>query len=206
MANHHRATRGEATRTKVMRATVDCILAEGFYRASSNRIAERSGVTWGVIQYHFGTREALLAAVYGHGMEELAQLLEGAQIEGDRLEDRLESFADTLWAFYRQPPYVAYEQLALNLRRDPNLDSETRSLVVRQEAIVGRRLSELADDVLVGVDTSRLTKSGLIQSIRSLAAGLALIDAKRREDAVRRTVRRDPEREVLLAALAALTH
>jgi AcrR family transcriptional regulator len=187
-----------------MQATIDCILEEGFYRASSNRIATRSGVTWGVIQHHFGTREGLLAAVYREGMDELARLLEGARIEGDDLEERLDSFADILWTFYRQPRYVAHEQLALNLRRDPNLDAETRALVLRRETTVGRRLGELADDVLVGVDTSRLTKRGLIQSIRSLAAGLALTDAKQREDFVSRTPKRDPERDVLLAALAAL--
>ena len=31
---------------------IACILEEGFYRASSNKIARRAGVTWGVIQYH----------------------------------------------------------------------------------------------------------------------------------------------------------
>jgi AcrR family transcriptional regulator len=187
-----------------MQATIDCILEEGFYRASSNRIASRSGVTWGVIQYHFGTREALLAAVYSAGMGELARLLEEARIDGDTLEGRLESFADILWAFYRQPRYVAHEQLALNLRHDPNLDAATRTMVLNQERIVGRRLGELAEDVLVGVDTTKLTKASLIQTVRSLAAGLALTDAKQREDFVQRKVRRDPEREVMLAALAAL--
>jgi AcrR family transcriptional regulator len=204
MATGRRAARGADTRAIVMQATIDCILEEGFYRASSNRIAVRSGVTWGVIQHHFGTREALLAAVYEEGIGELALLLEDASVEGETLEGRLESFADVLWAFYRQPRYVAHEQLALNLRRDPNLDEETRALVLRHEAVVGRRLGELADDVLAGVTTTLLTKRALIQTIRSLAAGLALTDAKQREDFMRRKVRRDPEREVLLAALAAL--
>ena len=52
-------------------ATIDCILEEGLYRASSNRIAKRAGVTWGVIQHHFGTREALLLATFQEGMREL---------------------------------------------------------------------------------------------------------------------------------------
>jgi AcrR family transcriptional regulator len=199
-----RATRGADTRAKVMQATIDCILEDGFYRASSNRIAKRSGVTWGVIQHHFGSREALLAAVYGEGMAELARILESAHVEGATLEERLGSFADILWSFYRQPSYVAHEQLALNMRRDPDLDEATRAMVLRQEGVVGRRLGELADDVLVGVDPKRLPKRALIQTIRSLAAGLALTDAKQREDFVHRRVRRDPEREVLLAALAAL--
>jgi AcrR family transcriptional regulator len=157
-----------------------------------------------VIQHHFGTREGLLAAAYREGTDELATLLEGATIVGDTFEERLESFADIIWSFYRRPRYVAHEQLALNMRRDPNLDDETRSMVLRLEKVVGRRLVELADEVLVGVDTERLTRQALIQTIRSLAAGLALTDAKQREDFIHRKVRRDPDRDVLLAALAAL--
>ena len=52
-----------ATRERVIAAAVDSILERGFYRASSNEIARRAGVTWGVIQHHFGTREALMLAV-----------------------------------------------------------------------------------------------------------------------------------------------
>jgi AcrR family transcriptional regulator len=199
-----RAVRSGETRAKVIEATIQCILEEGFYRASSNRIADRSGVTWGVIQYHFGTREGLLAAAYEEGMSEFALLLDRATIVGETFEERLESFADVIWSYYRQPRYVAFEQLALNMRRDPDLDDETRALVRHHEAIAGRRLGELAGDVLEGIDSTVLTKRALIQSLRTLAGGLALTDAKHREDFLRRTVRRDPERDVLLAALASL--
>ena len=63
------------TRARVIQAAVDCILDEGFYRASSNRIAERAGVTWGVIQHHFGTREALLIEVFKTRAEAVAALV-----------------------------------------------------------------------------------------------------------------------------------
>ena len=56
---HGAAMSDEPTQERVVDAAVACILDEGFYRASSNKIAKRAGVTWGVIQYHFGTREAL---------------------------------------------------------------------------------------------------------------------------------------------------
>jgi AcrR family transcriptional regulator len=49
-----------STRAKMLDAAVQCIVEEGFYRSSSNRIAARAGVSWGVIQHYFGTREKLL--------------------------------------------------------------------------------------------------------------------------------------------------
>jgi DNA-binding NarL/FixJ family response regulator len=55
------STNGDlAARERVIDATVSCILELGFYRASTNEIARRAGVTWGVIQHYFGTREALM--------------------------------------------------------------------------------------------------------------------------------------------------
>src|SRR5436189_2608263 len=95
-----------STRTRVIEAAVACILEEGFYRASSNQIARRAGVTWGVIQYHFGTREALLLAVHERGLDELERCLSDAIIKGETVEERLGSFVDALWAYYRRPEFL----------------------------------------------------------------------------------------------------
>src|SRR3954453_16025856 len=77
------------TVAKVIDAAVNCILEEGFYRASSNQIARRAGVTWGVIQYHFGTREGLLLAVFKRSADQLLHTLEHATITGDSTRERL---------------------------------------------------------------------------------------------------------------------
>ena len=83
------AINDESTRARVVDAAIECILDEGFYRASSNKIAKRAGVTWGVIQYHFGTREALMLAVHERGLHELDSALADAVIEGDSVEARV---------------------------------------------------------------------------------------------------------------------
>ena len=92
------AVSDDSTRARVIDAAVASILDEGFYRASSNMIARRAGVTWGVIQYHFGTCEALLIAVHERGLDELDRCLADAVITGDSVEARLESFVAALWA------------------------------------------------------------------------------------------------------------
>lgn len=195
-----------ATRARLIDATVDCILEEGLYRASSNRIAERAGVTWGVIQHHFGTREALFLATFRAGMRELIDTLESAAVTGGTFEARLESLADVIWSFYRQPRFVAYEQLTLNLLRDPTMDPATVRLVRRQQARIGALLTELASQVADREIADVLPPAALLQILRGLAIGLVLSDAVPRR--VRRTAP-DPaptevERRVLLDALAAL--
>jgi AcrR family transcriptional regulator len=198
------ATAATATRARLIDATIDCILEEGFYRSSSNRIAERAGVTWGVIQHHFGTREALLLAAFQEGMRELIDTLESALITGDTFEERLESLADVIWLFYRQPRFVAYEQLTLNLLRDPTMDTATARLVRRQQAKIGELLTDLATRVVDNDLAEVLPPAALLQILRGLAIGLALTDAVPRRV---RSATPDPattERQVLLHALAAL--
>ena len=76
----------ESTRARVVDAAVACILDEGFYRASSNKIAKRAGVTWGVIQYHFGHARGAAVAVHERGLDELDRCLADAVIVGDSVE------------------------------------------------------------------------------------------------------------------------
>jgi len=63
--------RADRTRAMVIDETVCCVLEEGFGAASAKHITERAGVTWGVIQYHFGDRDGLLMAVVDSGFNEL---------------------------------------------------------------------------------------------------------------------------------------
>lgn len=96
-----------------------CILERGFYRASSNEIARRAGVTWGVIQHHFGTREELLLAVLRQDFDRFIERLGRAEIEGETTAERLGSLAELVWSYYGRPEYVATMQIQLNLSRDP---------------------------------------------------------------------------------------
>ena len=66
--------RAERTRERVLDETVRCVIDEGFAAASAKHIAERAGVTWGVVQYHFGDRDGLLMAVVDRGLAELTRV------------------------------------------------------------------------------------------------------------------------------------
>lgn len=71
--------RADRTRAMVIAETVRCVLEEGFAAASAKHITERAGVTWGVIQYHFGDRDGLLMAVVDEGFGQLAACLHDVQ-------------------------------------------------------------------------------------------------------------------------------
>ena len=71
--------RADRTRAMVIDETVRCVLEEGFGAASAKHITERAGVTWGVIQYHFGDSDGLLMAVVDCGFSELLASLQDVE-------------------------------------------------------------------------------------------------------------------------------
>jgi AcrR family transcriptional regulator len=71
-----RQDRGDRTRQLLIDETVRCIREEGFSAASARHIIERAGVSWGVIQHHFGDRDGLLTAVIDDAVDRLIASLE----------------------------------------------------------------------------------------------------------------------------------
>jgi len=71
-----RQERGDRTRDLLIDETVKCIREEGFSAASARHIIERAGLSWGVIQHHFGDRDGLLTAVIDDAVDRLTASLE----------------------------------------------------------------------------------------------------------------------------------
>jgi AcrR family transcriptional regulator len=170
----------DSTRARVIDAAVACILDEGFYRASSNKIAKQAGVTWGVIQYHFGTREALMLAVHERGVAELDRCLVEAEIAGDSLEERLGSFVDALWGYYRRPEFLAYMQVMLNLSHDPTTADSTQAALKSVGVRVNERVPALVRSVVgdgpSDADVARMGRF-VYNAVRGLALDQQLIEA-----------------------------
>jgi AcrR family transcriptional regulator len=124
----NRSSATAETRDRVLDAAVATILDVGYYRASTNEIARRAGVSWGVLQYHFGTRERLMLAVLEHGQRRLAAIVDAGIVAAPTLEDRLEQLLDILAEYYGAPEYLAYLQVTLDLGLAPDTTDEVRSI------------------------------------------------------------------------------
>ncbi len=116
-----------ATRRRMIDAAVECILEKGFYRASTNEIARTAGVSWGVIQHHFRTREGLMLAVLQDGAEKFFEHMSRAHVEGDTVAERIDHLAEILSAHYGDPTFLAYLQVQLNLDHDPATSAGVRT-------------------------------------------------------------------------------
>jgi AcrR family transcriptional regulator len=135
------------TRDRVIGAAVECIIELGFYRGSStNEIARRAGVTWGVIQHYFGNREGLMLAVLQDGARHMVETVVQARIDGATVEERMAQLVDVFSEHYGRPEYLAGLQVLLNMDHDPRTSADVRQTMVevseRSNAHVRRLLRE----------------------------------------------------------------
>lgn len=140
--------RAERTRRAVIDETVRYILDEGFAAPSVRRITERAGLTWGVVQYHFGDLGGLLMAVVDQGITELTEALDGLRHETADLpvDRRTEVVVEALWRAFSSPTSMAALEILVATRaaRDSSVNAQL-SETMRQFTELGRHLGEDLD-------------------------------------------------------------
>lgn len=165
-------------RGKLIDAAIETILEEGFYRASSNAIADRAGLSWGVIQYYFGSREALMLAVLEEGTTRLLEDLSTAVIVGNTLSERIESFSCALDKYYAAPEYLAFVQVLLNLSHDPRTSVQTLETMTKISDGVNNHLDRLTTDLFAGMEVrSRVLRRLVFHVLRGLALSEVMLDS-----------------------------
>jgi len=75
---HASQQRSRATVDALVEATARILVREGFDKASTNRIAEKAGVSIGSLYQYYPGKEALVAAVVDRHHQELMQVVRGA--------------------------------------------------------------------------------------------------------------------------------
>ena len=96
-----------------------CIREEGFAAASTRHIVERAGVSWGVIQYHFGDRDGLLTAVIDYGFDTMVQALNDLADTAEGVTDaraRAETLSGAAWEIFSTPTAMGALEILIATR------------------------------------------------------------------------------------------
>jgi AcrR family transcriptional regulator len=95
----------EARRTQIINCAIETIAEVGYANASLAAIAQRAGISKGVISYHFAGKEDLVRevvkAVYELGAKHMGPRIEAATTARDRLRAYIESNLEFM-ALYRK--------------------------------------------------------------------------------------------------------
>ncbi|MBF6361343.1 TetR/AcrR family transcriptional regulator [Nocardia farcinica] len=113
--------RSTEMRTRLLDATIECLVEYGYAGTTTPRIAERAGVTRGAQVHHFGSKNDLVIAAINHlaqrrvqaVLREMADLAPGA--------DPVASALDFLWELHQDPLFTATVELWVAGRTDPVL-------------------------------------------------------------------------------------
>jgi AcrR family transcriptional regulator len=139
----------------VIDAAIQCILEQGFYRASSNAIAEAAGLSWGVIQYYFGSRESLMLAVLQEGNRRLIETLSSGDINADTMSERLEQYFVIIEKHYGDQEYLAFVQVLLNLSHDPRTSEQTHKAMIEGAEQISQQIDRLTTQLFAGTGIRR---------------------------------------------------
>jgi len=115
------AQRTAATRTRLIEATIECLIELGYSGTTTIAVCKRAGVSHGSLLYHFGTRERLLGAA----LDETYARLQGAVVasleELPSGEARVEGLVELMWSAFEAPEFKAVIELWLAAANHPDV-------------------------------------------------------------------------------------
>lgn len=130
------AERSAAMRTRLLDATIDCLVAYGYAGTTTPRVAERAGVTRGAQIHHFRSKEDLVVAAIEHLAQQRTQaaIRELGRVQAS--PDPVSTVLEFVWEAHQGPLFLASMELWVAARTDPVLARE----IERVEPVVNSTL------------------------------------------------------------------
>jgi AcrR family transcriptional regulator len=168
-------TQGERTaetRGKLLDATIDSILEEGYGQTTTRRVAERAGVSAGAQAYHFPRRVDLVAAAAERLVE---RRIEVSRRKAKRIAKRegphLPALLDLMWADFASPAFAVFIKLWAAAADEPELYRQ----LVADERRMAREITDLAIEA-IGERAAGKDASAKLLLAFSACRGLALTE------------------------------
>ena len=113
--------RAVATRAALLDAALECLVERGYAATTTVEVARRAGVSRGAQLHHFSSKAELLTAAVDHLLERRRAEFRKAFADTEPGAAQLDSAIDLLWSMFQGPTFVAWVELWLAARTDPEL-------------------------------------------------------------------------------------
>lgn len=115
------AQKSAATRNLIVEAAIKCFVELGYSSTTTTVIAAKAGLSRGAMLHHFPSKIDIVRAAVSHlHAKRLKAFRRAAQrnpVEGDRIRANLDAY----WQHVRHPMFVAFFELVVAARTDPEL-------------------------------------------------------------------------------------
>jgi AcrR family transcriptional regulator len=170
--------RSVATRAALLDAAIECLVERGYAATTTIETVRRAGVSRGAQLHHFPTKAQLMAEAVEHLFDRRRAEFREAFAAIDPKADRLDAALELLWSIFQGPAFVAWTELWVAARTDPELavavldverhfTAETRSMFAElfpEQSPSGTLLYHIGRDfafaVMTGVALQRLHPEG----------------------------------------------
>ncbi|HVV76480.1 MAG TPA: TetR/AcrR family transcriptional regulator [Mycobacteriales bacterium] len=139
-ARRTQAERSAATRSRILAATVDCLVEVGHAGTTTLEVQRRAEVSRGALLHHFPSRaELLVAAVYQ--LFEAQRDVVGPEVLRAREIGGIDGGIDVLWMSFHSPLAVAIDELWSAARND----DELRDAIAKEDRNARAEIRRLCD-------------------------------------------------------------
>lgn len=99
--------RSRRTRERVLSSTVRLIRQQGLPSASPVKITQHTGMSWGAVQHHFGSKERLLESIVLLSRDQFNEAAAKQDYAGLDLTQRISLYVDSAWDHYQTDVFLA---------------------------------------------------------------------------------------------------
>jgi AcrR family transcriptional regulator len=183
------AERTAETRSKLIEATIECLIELGYSGTTTLAVCREAGVSHGSLLHHFGKREVLLGAaleaVYGRLRERVVSQL-AALPEGDA---RAAALVDLMWTAFGAREFKAVIELWLAAANPPDVSwavwPEARAFDAGNAPLAEQLFPELVTEL----PDFHVYVSLLLQTLQGMGLAHATLPADTAGAALRANVR-----------------
>ena len=115
------AQKSAATREQIISAAIRCIVELGYSRTTTIKIAEEAGLSRGATLHHFPSKMDIIRAAVDYLHEKRLHAFRRSISEMPRNADVVHLAVESYWAHVNHPIYVAFFELSVAARTDPEL-------------------------------------------------------------------------------------
>jgi AcrR family transcriptional regulator len=140
--------RREETRGRLLDATVECLIAEGYAGTTIRQVTELAGVSQGAQSHHFPHRVDLVVSAFERLAEERIDRYgaRARELTGDRTL-RVRAMLDLLWEDFSSPVFTVAVKLWVAAAEDAELRERLVPVEKRIHANMARLSAEVAGEL-----------------------------------------------------------
>lgn len=115
------ARKSAATRDQIISAAIRCIVESSYSKTTTMKIAEKAGLSRGATLHHFPSKMDIIRAAVDYLHEKRLQAFRRSIRELPEDADRVKLAVQSYWEHVNHPIYVAFFELSVAARTDPEL-------------------------------------------------------------------------------------